>query len=272
MEMIAPVVPPVPATPETPVAPPIPDTAARHFSALAKKERALVKEREAFKAERQAFEAEKKKIAELESKYGAKAGSPREALQRYGFSYKDATDFELNDGAPTAEQIAREAQSEVARLREEQAFAQKQAAEIAAKHAEDEKLAVQQEFRDEIKEFVVAKAEDYELIQFHDAYEVVYHTVEANFKKTGRLLSIPEACQMVEKFLEKRVADLTSTKKFAKLRSGDPQPTEGGPSRKSEAPAPTRTLDNSYTSSTPTLSASPRVEADRIKRALAALG
>lgn len=256
---------------EAPKEAPQVESKAKHFAALAKKERMLVKEKEAIRAERARIEQERAEIRELMQKFGQKPSSPKEALERYGFSYRDATEYELNDNQPTAEQVAKQAQEEVRRLREENEARDRRNAELAAKQAEQEKAQLVNEFREEIKEFAQEKSEDYELINFHDAYDVVYETIDAHFRKTGKLLSIPEGANMVEKFLEKRMGELQATKKFAKTRQGDPSEPENGFSRQPQT-AQKRTLDNNLTSSTPTLVKSSKVEDDRIRRALAALG
>lgn len=273
-EIPAAAVPVAEGTPETPPpAEPKPqEQLARHFAALSKKEKALFRQQEALKAEKAAIAADKARIAELEAKYGARPATPKEALERYGYSYRDATEYELNDGAPTAEHLARQAQEEVKKLREEQAAREQRQAEEATKRAQAEREEVIQEFKGEIQSFVTDKAEEYELIKFHEAYEVVYHTIEEHYARTGKLLSIPEGANMVEKYLEKRMDELSSTKKFAKKRQqGDPPAPESGFGSKPEATAQRRTLDNTVTSSTPTLIKTPRVEEDRMKRALAAL-
>lgn len=268
----APIIPEVPVT-EVPVetAPPPQDNIARQFAALSKKEKLIFREKEAIKAERAQIATERARIAELDAKYGSRPASPREALERYGFDYKQATEFELNDGAPTAEFLARQAQEQIRQLRDEQNAKEQRQTQEAAQRAEQERQEVVAEFKTEIADFVADKAEDFELIKFHEAYEVVYHTIEQHYAKTGKLLSIPEGANIVEKYLEKRLADIQATKKFAKTRQGDPPTPESGFSRQPEVTAQRRTLDNTVTSSTPTLMKSSRVEDDRVKRALAAL-
>lgn len=266
---------PPPAPAEVPAAPVVSEqqqNMARHFAALSKKEKMIFREREAIKAEKAALAAERARIGEIEAKYGVRPSTPKEALERYGFNYRDATEYELNDQAPTAEHIARQAQEEVKKLREEHAERMRLEAEAQAKRAEEEKAQVIQEFKSEIQSFVEDKADDFELIKFHEAYEVVYHTIEQQYAETGKLLSIPEGANIVEKYLEKKMADLQATKKFAKTRQGDPPAPESGFRSQSQT-APRRTLDNTVTSSSsPTLVKSPQVEEDRMKRALAALG
>lgn len=278
----APVIPlPTPGTPpETPETPPPAaaekqeDRLSKQFGVLSKKEKMLFRQGEALKAERAAFEAEKARVAAIEAKYGARPSTPREALERYGYDYKTATEFELNDNAPTAEFLARQAQDQVRRLEESLAARDRKEKEDQIARAEQEKTEVVQDFKTEIQEFITEKAEEYELIKFHNAYDSIYQTIEQHYAKTNRLLSIPEAANIVEKFLEKQLDDLQATKKFAaKTRpQGDPPTPESGFGRQTPATAQRRTLDNTVTSSTPTLVTNPRIEDDRMKRALAALG
>jgi hypothetical protein len=262
------------APPETPpqAAQAPADQVSRQFAALSKKEKALYRQQEALKAERAALQAEKAEAEALKAKYGAKPANPREALERYGFDYKTATEFELNDGAPTAEFLARQAQAEIQKLREEQADREKRQQQESLQRAEQEKAQVVQDFKVEIQDFVAEKADDFELIKFHEAYEVVYLTIEQHYQKTGKLLSIPEGANIVEKYLEKKARELQGLKKFATTREpGQPPQPESGFSRQPTVPAQRRTLDNTVTSSTPTLVKNPQVEDDRMKRALAAL-
>lgn len=248
------------------------DNVSRSFAALAKKEKMIVREREAMKAERAAIAAEKVRIAEIEAKYSTKPASPREALERYGYDYKTATEFELNDGSPTPEFIARQARDEVQKLREEQAADRQRFAEEAKQAAEQEKAAVIQEFRTEIHAFVDEKPDDYELIKFNGAQDVVYNVINEHYENTGKLLSITEGANIVEKHLEGMLEKIQQTKKFtAKIRPGTPDKPETGFSRQPDAKPQTRTLDSTLSATTPSLMKSAQGEADRMKRALAAL-
>ena len=103
----------------------------------------------------------------------------------------------------------------------------------------------------------------------YDSTDLVYDTVEAYFDKTGKVLSIPEACDLVEKYLESQVEKSLQTKKLSARLPKASEPTDKRPAP--ESPAPRRSLNNqNYTSSTPTL-VSPKVENDRMARAMAAL-
>lgn len=257
------------------------DPASKAFLALAKREKALQRERMAIRAEKDEIAKIRAEMAALRQEtetLKAKPKSPREALERYGFSYKDATDYELNDGQPTAEQIARMAQEDVKRLREEKEDERKRSAEEKQRLAKEQEEAVVEEFKGEISDFVKEHAEDYELIGLHDAQNLVYDVTEAHFIKTQRVLSIKEAADLVEKWLEEQAERTFKAKKFTAkgqpAPSGERSPLEGSPKaglQGEKATAQRRTLDNSVSSTTPTLVSSSSIESERMKRALAAL-
>lgn len=96
----------------------------------------------------------------------------------------------------------------------------------------------------------------------------MYDTVEEYFAKTNKVLSIPEACDLVEAYLEKQVEKSLATKKLSSKVSRPQEEPNATPQPSAQQ---RKTLTNTnYTSSTPSL-VSPRVESDRMSRALAAL-
>jgi hypothetical protein len=256
------------AAPEAPKEEPKPIS--REFQVLARKEQALQREREKLKAELQSFEAEKARIADLEKRYGQKPKSPLEALERYGFTYKDATDFELNDNQPTAEHLARQAIERANQL--EKSFEEREADRVK-KAAEEQQTAYQaylEEFKGAISEFVTKNSDDFELTKLFNAEPLIYNTIESYFAEHKKVLSIKEAADLVEKHCEELMEGYRASKKFKTHTA--PKPADKA-SPKDQEPQSRRTMNNDqFTSSTPTLVSSPKVEEDRIKRALAALG
>jgi len=258
-------------------------SASKSFAAAARRERAVQRQREEISSARAAVAAEKAavdaKARELEAKYGGKPGNPLEALKRYGWSYKDATEFALNDSQPTAEQIARAAVSEVESLKAQRQsdvdaakLAQQQAAERDAQEAT-------QEFQEEIASFVKEKPQDYELINLHNAEATVYAVIEAHFEKTKaagkpRVLSIKEGADLVERYLEKQAERILGTSKIKARLSppGDPKQPQGQAQAQQR-----RTLSNGMTPSTPALASLPSSSAEQtpeqraMARAIAAL-
>lgn len=260
-------------TPEAPIPEAKPGEAANRFSFLAKKEAGIVKQRQELKNQLAAMEAEKAEIARLKaeieaarSKAGSYKSNPLALLEDHGMTYKELTDYILNNNTVSTEsqiKALNEKLEQVERQREQDRIEAQKRAEEQAKARE---AAVIQEFRSEIDQFIKTKSDTYELTALYDSADLVYDTVEAYFEKTQKVLSIPEACDLVEKYLESQVEKSLKTKKLSTKLSPAQSSTE-----KDVPPAPRRTLSNTeYTSSTPSL-VSPKVESDRMARALAAL-
>lgn len=263
---------------EAPVEPAKPEpSAAQRFAFLAKKESALQKQRAEIKAAREAMEAQKAEIEKIrqeieasKSKKDSYRTNPLSLLEEHGMTYKELTDYILNNNTVSTEAQIRAIQErldEQEKRREQEKLEAQKRAEEEAKSREAQVI---QEFREEIGSFLKAKAETYELTALYDGADLVYDTVEEYFDKTGKVLSIPEACELVEKYFESQVEKAAKTKKLSsKLQAAgsQQQPKE----EKLTQSAPTRTLSNAkYTSSMPSI-VSPKVDNDRMARAMAAL-
>jgi len=254
---------------------------ANRFAFLAKKEAALVRQRQELKAQMEALNSQKSELdklrQEIESVKGRRSSyktNPLAALEDAGLSYKELTDYILNNEKITPEQKlaaleekfeskieALERQREQERLMAEQRAEQERAAREAA---------TIEQFKGEISNYIQSNKDTFELTNLYDSSDLVYDTVEAYYEKTQKVLSIPEACELVEKYLEKQVEKSLQTKKLSS-RVPRPDTQKAEPVQKSADPSPRRSLNNqTYTSSTPTM-VSPKVESDRMARALAAL-
>jgi hypothetical protein len=239
---------------------------------LLERERALQREKAAIKAERAAIEAEKAEARAIKEKYGKRPANAIEALTREGFSYADATKMVMNDSEPTPEMLARKGVDEVERLRQELASEKEQAAAQREADLNQQVLDTLEAHKQDIRDFTAAKAQDYELLNIFGAHDAVHHLVQQQFDETGRLLSLKEASDLVERHLQEQVAKAQATKKFQAGRQ--PGASEAGtkqPDKPGQTSASGRTVTNEFTTSTPTLVSSPQVEADRMQRALAAL-
>lgn len=261
-------------TVEQPVAEEKPtESAAQRFAFLAKKESALQKQRAEIKAAREAMDAQKAEIEKIrqeieaaKAKKGSYRTNPLSLLEENGLTYKELTDYILNNNTVSTEAQIKAIQDRLdeteKRREQERLDAQKRAEE----QAREREAQVIQEFRAEIASFIKDKAETFELTALYDGSDLVYDTVEEYFEKTGKVLSIPEAVELVEKYFESQVEKAAKTKKLSSKLSAPSKPQED-----IRQPAPTRTLSNTkYTSSTPSL-VSPKVESDRMARAMAAL-
>lgn len=209
------VAPTLPETAKPKAAPEAADEAsfASKFAALARRERELQKREAAIKA------------AKTEDvKQASKAENPLEALKQAGWTYEEVTQFILNDGKLTPEKQIASVHDEVKALKEKL-----EASERMAKEAEQKKVV--NDFKSEIVAQVAAGGEKYELIAGNKAHNLVYETIEAFYQRTaeeegeGRVLSIEEACDMVERHLEEESEKWLAFKKIqGKFAAKMPKP------------------------------------------------
>ncbi len=268
---------PATATPEpaTVVTPdhkaPQDDQASRAFQVLAKKEKQMLMRHREFK-QREAEMLKREEIIKRHEQLEAEGKkNPMAILQALGWDYDKLTQHQLNGGQMTPEMIAQAATEKVNELErrlqeDEQRRTQEQL--DAAKAAQAE---VTQGFKEEITDFISANADEYEYIQHFGMEDLVYETIQENFVKTKKIMSIEDASKLVEKFLEEEeVEKLTKAKKFQKKFASTEAPEEVRiPGKAPFTPSPT--LNNKTTVSTTSTTLPARTEQDRIQRALAAL-
>lgn len=286
--------PPDGAAPPAAAAPP-PPRMAPQFSALAKKEQALQRQRAELAQHRQQIEQERAEIQRARQEHeqwkqqqDQFRRNPGALLKHYGLEYKDVTSFYLNDGQETPDLKIGAVSSEVQSLRERQdAWERKQAEEaqrqeqLRAEQADAYVAEAEQALRSEIGQFVEKYPDQYELIGFHgaEANELVFATIDEHFQRTkaaGKpvVLTIKDAADMVEAYLDEQTEKLTKTKKVQARLSPPPAADPNKPPVRPDKPtsAPTRTLTNQTTQSSAASFTSAAVNDDRMKRALAALG
>ena len=260
---------------EVPQAEAKPERVSDRFAFLARKEAGLVKAKQELKSQydalaqqRAEIEAIKKEIDSVKARKSSYRQNPLAMLEDHGLSYKELTDYILNNNTVSTESQIKALQDKLESVEKQRELDRQEAQEKAKRAAEEREAAVITEFKSEIGNFLGREKEKYELTNLYDSADLVYDTVEEYFVKTNKVLSIPEACDLVEAYLEKQVEKSLATKK---LSTKLPRPTEPGQPIAKPTSEPRKTLSNSqYTSSTPSLVA-PKVESDRMARALAAL-
>jgi hypothetical protein len=275
---------PVPQTPATPEAPapkkPDEDFSSK-FAALSRKERGITQlQRELKEKEAQIAERERQ-IQERDGGWQSKfKKSPLEALKELGYSYEDITKAALNDGKFDAEVGVKETRTEIEKIRQELAERDKKAKEEADKAAKDAEAKAIETFRQQISDHVDTNKEKFELVALYDARGLVFDTIEEHYKRTAeagtpKVLSLDEACQLVETYLEGEIERTAKTsKKFQSKYQAivDKNNADASNSGKTK-PHSTPTVSNNMqpSSAAPSL-LSPKTEQDRLQRALAALG
>lgn len=245
----------------------------KSFDVIARKEKAILRERQELAAQRQALELQLKQLEDWKGEQ-AKAAERKQAyktnpgllLEDHGVDYNTLSEWKLNDNTPTPQMLIKQLEEKLAGFETKQEQ-QRAADEEARKKAQAEhETQVVQDFREQISTFVGSKPDVYEYIKVNEAENLVFDTCEEYYNKTGNLLPIKKACDMVEEHLANIVEKkLLSTKKL-QSKLGSKTPT------KSEEVQSPRTLSNNLTTtSSPYTGLSPRTEAERLERAMAAL-
>lgn len=245
------------------------------FSFLAKKEAGIVRQRQELKSQMESISAQRSEVEKLRQEIekanqrkGSYKTNPLAVLEDHGLSYKELTDFILNNNTVSTETQIKAIQEKLEESEKRRELDRKESLEREQQRAAAREAQVIEEFKGEIGSYLQRESDKFELTNLYDSADLVYDTVEEYFAKTNKVLSIPEACDLVEAYLEKQVEKSLATKKLSSKVQRTQEPTVT-PQR----PAATqRTISNQqYTSSSPTLVSSPRVENDRIARAMAAL-
>jgi len=265
---------PPPTTPE------VKETERPQFAAIVKKEKQIVRERQAIKAERERLELERmafQKDIEAMKRF-KELSNPMDALKEKGWSYEDLTNFVLQEGKVPPEKLVGDIKKELEEFKTKQQQEREKQAQEAKERAELEMQQVVENFKNETNQLIQTNKDTYELINLHDASEVVFATVEEHFNKTNKILSIKEACDLVEKYLEDETTKALSTKKLsAKFKSLEADKTKEEPGAVPAKGSPKTPDYTSFTlnnTMTPGAGAGPvaaKTLEDRMRRAMAVL-
>jgi hypothetical protein len=238
----------------------------QRFAALARKERALVEESRKLSQAREQLTQQYQAIQAFEEAAKAAKLNPVGVLQALGVSQEELGQFLLNGGEPAPENQLAALQAEIEGLKS-QRQRDEEAAQLQAQQAqqtEEQKLLT--EFQTEVATFVKTKPDDYEFVLAYGQEPLVAEVIREAYEQTGELIEFKQAADMVEEHLSAQIEKAAKLKKFVSkfaTPSGDKKPSPPA------LQAPTRTLTNQHSASTPT---PPRqsFEDERMARALAA--
>ena len=236
------------------------------FAALAKKEKRILSERQSLEAQNKELAEKLQKYEQFEAKKKNAKLNPLDFLSEAGLTYDELTQFMLNGGKVPQKDKATELEEKLNEFMSKAETEKKQREENEIKKLqEDEQKAIQQ-FKDSVKKQLGDKKDTYELINLYDAQDLVISTIEAHYEKTQQILDTDTAADLVEKHLEDEVKKLANARKFKdQFKLAEEKPKEGQ-ARDSV------TLNSQMSASSVPSSLPAQTEADRIKRALAALG
>jgi hypothetical protein len=259
-------------SPEQPQQTPKERADAERFAALVRRESALQKQRSEFKAQQDEVARWREQAKANEERLAKAKANPLEALKALGLSYEDVTAFVLNDSRPTPDLEIRSVREEIAAIRREREEQARADAEAEKQRLQSEQAAVLDGFRAETTAFIDSRVDDYELIRLQGAHGAVVDYIAQQYAQSvrdgqPRILTQKEAADHIEARLVEQAEKIAATKKFqAKLAAARAAPSD----KLSGTPAPRRTVSNDLAATTP--HSSPALtDAERIKRAIAAL-
>lgn len=241
----------------------------KRFAILAKKEKGIQAKVQEIKLKEESINQKLTAVENFEKFKREVKNNPMLALEELGITYNQITDYVLQGKMPNkAELEYNELREEIKALRSERDERDKRAADEAKKAATVNVQQTISDFKSEIGDYIKSNVDRFELVNQYGATNLVYSTVDEHFQKEKRLLSIEEAAELTEKFLEKQVEIAMSTKKYqARVQ---PQSPKEAPKQNQSVPQQNAQLSNQMTSSAPSFLPA-KTEQDRISRALAAL-
>lgn len=202
------------------------------FAALSRKEKqiresqkAVSESQKAVQAELARIEQEKSELTKWRTERETDSSSlmdrlkkdPFSVLKDAGLTFEDLTKMQLNDLNPTPEML-------IERTRNDLESKYSKQLEDLKKGLEDKEVKAQQDalnaridsFKSEITEFIDTNKDTYELTALNGAGELVYEVIEEFYNKNQKLLSLEDAAQEVEKYLEAEAQKILKAKKFSK--------------------------------------------------------
>jgi hypothetical protein len=228
----------------------------QQFAKLAEYERRLQGEstklkgeREQMKSEREALERELAPLRDLKKLLD---GDKYEALDKLGIDVNEWARRRI--GKPP---LKKETDPEAAELRKRldqlEADRKKEKEERETSDAKSRYEGARKNALAEIDQFVQDKGESFALIRTKKANEVVFATIEAHFEQSGKLLSLEEACILVEQHFEEDAKSYLGVPKIAKLApQGAASPGGAKPELRGKKPSSKpQTLTNDLDSTAP---------------------
>lgn len=203
------------------------------FAALTRKEKALLKRQKE-------LEEKYTKASEYEKTMTLAKKDPVKFLESVGLSYKEITDFLLNDNKPTVESQLDELRREYENEKKQREL-EKEKQELERKKQEEAHFAqVVENHKKQIRSFLDTNRDNYELCAMNDATEDIFEVIEEYYQRNNEILPIDKAAEAVEKYLEQEAMKLFQAKKLAAKRSI----TEDGSKTETPAQSVSKTITN----------------------------
>ncbi len=239
---------------------------------LIRREAAALNRENQAKAREAELEAKLKRIEDFESV----KENPKKALELLGLNYDELSRSILADGEIPAEVKIKKVEEKFDRFREEQKLEAEKSQQLVKAQAEErEKIAISS-FKGEITSYLKENTERYELIAFEGQEDLVFEIVDTHYNRTidpatgvGKVMSISEAADKVEEFLEQKYNKAKSTNKVKTLWGAIPKEMQEKLAKaETKTSQPPKTLTNQL-SATPTKRTQPITDDERVQKAIA---
>ncbi len=231
------------------------------------RERALKEQESQFKE----FQEYKKKFDE------AKGKNSKAALELLGMDYNQLTESLLNDGKPPPEVEINKVREEFTQYKSEQEVKEKEREEQLKKSAEEREQQAVGNFKKDISQYLSDNKNRYELIDFEGQQELVFSVIDEHYTRTtnpetgvGKVMSIQEAADKVEEFLEKKEIDRKKLSKVQTLWNAVPKVFQEKAAKQVENQVrKPSTLTNQLSATQQTPRTRPMTDEERVQRAVA---
>lgn len=203
------------------------DRFASKFAALSRKEKALRQREQEMQARIKELEEKASKASELETWEKRLQENPLALLEEKGVDFGKLTNLYLD-------QMDNSPEKKISKLEKE--FNDKLEAKIKeleerynADKTKEQEAAQQkaiENFKSEINQFVESNSDEYELVLANDATDLVFEVIEEHYNETskeaedgvGKVLSVKEAADHVERYLFDQAQSLLKLKKLQKQK------------------------------------------------------
>lgn len=238
---------------------------------IKREQQAQARERYATQKE-QELEARLKRIEEFES---AKA-NPKKALELLGLDYDELTKTMLNDGNVPPEVEIKKLRKEWEEERHKQALKEQEAVEAQRKSAQANEERAIAGFKEQINQYLSDNKDRYELISFEEQQDLVFAVIDEHFNRTidpqtgtGKVMSISEAADKVEKFLEEKYHKSRDLNKVKALWGNLPKSVQREVEKREQAPTKPQTLSNQLSAQPSKPRKTPLTDEERVAKAIA---
>lgn len=241
------------------------------------------RERAALDAEQRAKQREadiQEKLKRIEEFEGVKS-KPLDALKLLGLDYNELSQTVLNEGNIPAEVHVKRLEEKIESLTKSLEEKERKTAEQQKAYAEKQAQNAVDNFKKQINSYLDENSAKYELIKFEDAYSKVYDLIDAHYEETkdpdtgvGKIMSIEEAADKLEKQLEEKYSKAKGITKFQSMfESSVPKGVAGQLIKQAreqdQGRVAPRTLTNNQTTAPMKTLNRPLTDDERVQRAIA---